>query len=208
MFGTKKLLPADLLPLSLWDNQDGILNLPPILQKAYLTVLRNNGLDSLASERDPKARPIGGISKEDTDKHFAQAFDGSVARVQLAILDPNDEILDAAEALVNTLTGNRLVIVDAPCGAGAASLSLLSTIAELRKKNIVPRIPLEVQVFGAEIAEPARNYANQLFQEAADDLRKEAIFLNYELCRWDATSKHSTTELIKKIISTQNDRSR
>ena len=128
------------IPDSLCDGSS--LRIPPILSTAYLTSLKKNGLMALASGPRPDPAPVGGLSKEVTDLHYAHAFDGSVARAQLALLDPRGEVPTASATLLQFLSGGSLCLTDVPCGAGAATLSLLCAIAELRKEGVLPRVPL------------------------------------------------------------------
>ncbi|GAB3163568.1 hypothetical protein [Telluribacter humicola] len=208
MTNQNRLLPPHTLPETLWDQANGVIELSPILKKAYLETLSENNLEHLSLSRGANDSPIGGISQEETDEHFARSFDGSSARVQLALIDPNYDINGASDALINSLSGNRLVIVDAPCGAGAASLSLLTTIAELRSKQVLPRIPLEVVFIGGEIAEPARRYAQIMVDKVTPELEKQAIFLKTEFRSWDATSDISTTDLIKAVVRAESTKSK
>jgi hypothetical protein len=195
----RRLLDPALLPVSLWEPKSQTLLLPPILAKAYETVIDRHNLRALAESRDPDNPPIGGLDKESADKHFAQAFDGSVARAQLAITDPKNEVMRASNAFIQTLSGNRVCITDAPCGAGAATLAFLSVIAELRACEVLPRQPLDVHLIGAEISNPARNYAVEILEELRSFFEQQAIFVKEEFLTWDVTNKMSNTDLIRRM---------
>jgi len=147
----------------------------------------------------PTTPPVGGLDKARTDQHFAQAFDGSAARAQLAITDPKDEVARASNAFVQFLSGNRVCITDAPCGAGATVFAFLATIAELRAHAVLPREPLDVCLIGAEISGPAREYAAQVLSELRPTLEEQAIFVDAELLDWNVTDSMSTTDLIRKV---------
>lgn len=188
-----------MIPSTLWEKSKEVLNMPPSLADVYKNFIFRHKLDGLA-DRVYDDSPVGGITLEETNKHLAQAFDGSSARVQLAVLDPKNETNGTSDAFIKCLSGNKLVIVDAPCGAGAATLTFLSTISELRKKKVLPRIPLDVVLIGAEIAESARKYAQELIDEIQIDFEKQAIFVKYQFNSWDVTSQVSTADLIKNII--------
>lgn len=195
----RRLLDPALLPASLWNPASQTLLLPPVLARAYETVIDRHNLRALSELRDPKNPPIGGLDREKTDQHFAQAFDGSAARVQLAITDPKDEVLRASNAFIQTLSGNRVCIADAPCGAGAAALAFLSVIAELRACEVLPRQPLYVHLIGAEISEPARGYAVEVLEELRSFFEQQAIFVKEEFLTWDVTDKMSNTDLIRRM---------
>ena len=196
----ERLLRPDLIPDSLWDRGSSRLLLPPALADAYRTALQEAGLIDLSNQRSSEEPPVGGASQEETDKHFAQAFDGSVARVQLAVLDPNGDVASVSDAFIRCLSGNQLCLVDAPCGAGAATLSFLTTIAELRKRGVVPRQPLDVMFVGAEISGPARTRAADMIHRLKDTLESQAIFLTEHFLVWDVTCKFSNTDLIKCMV--------
>jgi hypothetical protein len=157
----KRLLEPSDIPDTLWDGAAETLILPAALASAYITLIDRYGLRALSESRDSDNPPVGGISQEHTDLHFAQAFDGSAARAQLALLDPKDHLTGASNAYLTSIAGNRVSLTDAPCGAGPAALSFLCNIAELRAKDVLPREPLDVHLIGAEISDPARKYARE-----------------------------------------------
>lgn len=195
------------LPKDLWDPtyresgkvELGLLRLPKMLGVAYANVIDTLNLRGLSEHRDAANPPVGGISQVEADKHFAQAFDGSSARAQLALLDPLGKATKSSNNLIETLAGNRVTIADAPCGAGAATFSFLCNIAHLRRCNVLPREPLDVHLIGGEISPPARRYAKQLATELLTCLEEQAITLTVEFQSWDVTDKLSNTDLIRKI---------
>lgn len=188
------------LPKKLWDPDTCFLHIPENLARCYEAVIDRHGLRELAGSRTRDDSPIGGIDQVSTDKHFAQQFDNSVARAQLALTNVKGEVDAASDALLHALSGGAICLTDAPCGAGAASLAFLSTIAELRKHNVLPRMPLEVRLLGAEISSFARDYARQLLEEMRPSLETQAIFLSDQLMEWDATDALSNTDLIQELI--------
>jgi hypothetical protein len=190
------------LPSSLWEAKKKILLLPPALAEAYRTVVEGSEiLLKYAAARDPNNPPVGGISQEQSDKHFAQAFDGSATRVQLAVLDPEGRVPKASRAFYQMLSGNSVTITDAPCGSGAASLAFLAIIAELRAESILPRLPLDVALIGAELSAPARRYAKQMLSALVPSLEQQSIFVQAEFTEWDVTNSVSSARLISRIIS-------
>lgn len=196
----RRLLSPQDIPASLWDEASGALILPAALASAYAAIIDRYGLRQLAeSPRDDNNPPLGGHSQEHTNRHLAGAFDGSVARAQLALLDPNNHLPEASNTYLTSITGNRVVLTDAPCGAGAAALAFLCNVAELRAKGVLPRLPLDVILIGAEISEPARKYALELLAEVRPALEREAIFVEHDFLPWDVTNALSNTDLIKKM---------
>lgn len=200
-----RLLDTELIPASLWNASSETLLLPPALARAYQTLLDRHNLRSLAESRDPNNPPRGGLTQEKTDEHFAKAFDGSVARSQLAVIDPKKEVTRASNAFIQFLSGNKVCITDAPCGAGAAVFAFLATIAELRSEGVLPREPLDVYLIGAEISEPARTYASEILQELRPLLEAQAIFITEKFLYWDVTDALSNTDLIRKMTVMTSD---
>jgi hypothetical protein len=135
-----------------------------------------------------------------SDAHFAQSFDGSAARALLALLDPHDQLSEVSNAFILALAGNSICVIDAPCGAGATSYAFLATIAQLRAEGILPRLPLDVALLGADLSDPARAYASELFPLLIHRLEEQAIFVSAEFRSWDATNKLSTTSLVRRSI--------
>ncbi|HYE27412.1 MAG TPA: hypothetical protein VEA61_04165 [Allosphingosinicella sp.] len=188
------------LPNSIWISGQGIMKIPPPVCISYAAVIKHSNLFEAATGPRPDPAPVGGISQELTDLHFAHAFDGSVARAQLALIDPHNDVPITSATLLRFLSGGTLCLTDVPCGAGAASLALLGSVAQLRREQYLPRVPLYVHIVGGEISAPARAYADQLLTAILPDLEEEAIFATFELCDWDVLSPVSNSELIERII--------
>lgn len=69
-----RLLDPAVLPSTLWEENAGALQLPDLLVSAYVDTLDTHGLREFARSRDPRQPPIGGMTQDETDKHFAQAL--------------------------------------------------------------------------------------------------------------------------------------
>lgn len=186
------------LPDTLWDG-DRLL-IAPLLAASYLESLKTHGLEALAKSGRPDPPPVGGITQQQTDEHYAHAFDGSAARAQLALLDPLGEVTQTAATLLRFLSGGGLCLADVPAGAGAGALSLLCTVAELRRREVMPRVPLSVHLIWGEISEPARNYATFLINNLIQFLEEQAIFVEFENFSWNVLSPLSNTNLIERIV--------
>ena len=166
---TERLLDPKDIPQSLWDG-DKLLLLPQPLKDAYHKTLKTRGLLEDALEAPSSEGDIGGKSKDKTAWHFARRFSGSCARVELAILDPKDELGDASDYFLRVFSGGRVSLLDIPCGSGAASATLLMVVAELRRLNIIPREPLEVFLTGGDKSDTARENACLIFNELRQSL--------------------------------------
>jgi hypothetical protein len=175
------------------------MRLPPALANAYRTLIQRHNLGDLAHSRDPENLPSGGVTAELAHLHFAQAFDGSVARTQLALLDPNGDVIRASNALVASFAGNSTSLTDAPCGAGAAAFAFLACIAELRAQDVLPRLPLDVRLIGAEVSESARILAAEMLLELSPILQEQAITVTANFIPWDVIDDVSNTRLVNQM---------
>src|SRR5215472_17105247 len=92
-----RLVTPDDLPDSLWNPSEHLLELPPLLVSAYTAILDQHDLREVAKNRPPNEGPVGGIGEKETDEHLAWAFPGSAARVELAVLDPQNRIPHVAD---------------------------------------------------------------------------------------------------------------
>jgi hypothetical protein len=195
-----RILPPEDLPDTLWHRDSQELHIPPALADAYRRAVADHQLWELSTTRSSGDSPVGGLSKQDSDTHFAQAFSGSVARAELAVLDPKGEIVHVADAFARVLAGGRVALLDAPCGAGAASLAFLTTVAELRACGVLPRLPLEVTLVGGELSDHARAYADELLQQLHPLLQEQGIRVHHTLSPWDACCSMSTTALMQTFL--------
>ncbi len=195
----ERIVPVEDLPTSLCAS--GMLYIAPDLATAYVTAVNLHGLNQLANARDLKSAPVGGPTKEAADKHFAQAFDGSVARTELAFLDPKSEVANVADALAKLCAGGPIAILDLPCGAGAFSLSILCTLAELRARGTLPRQPLDVVVVGGEFNSHASRYASDLFARVNSFLITQAINVEFKPLFWDVCDPVSNSDVLKRFVA-------
>lgn len=195
----RKLVPPALLPDTLYNLQTGVLKLPPDLVEQYRQLVQQLGLEHLTVQE--QKGPVGGPSKEQTDRHLAWAFAGSAARAELCLLDPFEKLTPVSNAFVETLAGNRVCLTDAPSGSGASSLCLVCAIAELRRANVLPREPLDVHVISAEISDHARHNADALWRSCMPGLASQGIFVTHSERAWDGRDEVSTADLVKTILA-------
>lgn len=195
-----RLLAPSLIPASLWDTATETLTLPACLAAAYIQVVDKNSLRQLAGQRGSGEGPVGGLSKELSDMHFAQAFDGSAARTLLAVLDPKREVGAASDTFIRCTAGNSISLTDVPCGAGAAGLTFLATLAHLRAESVLPREPLEVNFTAGELSSHAREYAEDLLNRMRPSLEAQAIFVTSDFQSWDVTCAISTASLVRRCV--------
>lgn len=183
---------------SLWDGNRILL--PEAIKAAYSSVLSASGLLDVALAPRPDPPPIGGLSQGQTDEHFCHAFDGSLARVQLALLDPHGTAPVTSATLRAFLAGGDVCLVDVPCGAGAGALALLGAVAHFRNLSILPRHPLNVRLLWGEISQPAIGYAITLLSMLKDEFESQGIFVTVESFNWDVLDQLSNMELVERIV--------
>lgn len=186
------------IPSVLWCPDSEYITLPAKVSELWYGLLSKNNLLDLAGQHSPKGFE-GGISKEDTDKHLAWRYNGSCARVVLSMLDPKNDLSKVSDAYSSIFSGGKVFLADLPSGSGAAVVSILSVLYELRRNNVLPRHPLEIKIVAGEISEAARDYACEQLNGLKPFLEEQAIWIDFEVLSWDVLSKISTVDLIKKI---------
>lgn len=194
---SRLIKPSD-IPESLWHAETTCLHLAPTLLTAWKHLLQHAGLKERALQPIPPAI-TGGLSKEATDDHLAWRFTGSSARVQLSLLDPRDELVGVGDAFAKVFSGGTVLVADLPCGSGAAVLTLLTSIAELRSQGRIPRNPLHVKVVGGELSDSARAYASRAIDHIKETLAEQAIWVSAEFLSWNALDKFSTADLTNAL---------
>src|SRR3990167_762095 len=199
----QRLIRPEDIPPSLWQPENGVIHLAPNLVSAWKTILTHANIFEKALLSAPE-NIIGGVTKEATDEHLAWRFSGSSARVQLGLLDPKGKLNTVSDAFARVFSGGTVLIADLPCGSGAALLTILSTIAELRREGRLPRQPLTVKIVGGEISESAREYAKIGIEHIKVSLAEQAIWVSAEFVHWDVLSKFSTADLNNKLTLTGN----
>lgn len=200
----KRFIKSNDIPPSLWCSKSESIVLPTKLVELWEGLLKKNNLLDLAKEIAPSGFE-GGVSKGDTDKHLAWRYNGSCARVLLSILDPKNKLADVSDAYASIFAGNKVFLADLPSGSGAAIISILCTLFELRMHNVLPRHPLYISIVAGEISPTARTYLREQLGKLASYLEEQAIWIDFEILEWDTLSKISTVDLIRKItISSQN----
>jgi len=194
---SQRLLPIDVIPTELWQKQSELLRLPDQLKTAYCSKIESLGLIDIATLHVDEDGPAGGMSDQETKKHFARRFPASCGRVQLAVLDPKDELSSASDLIINSFAGGKVALLDVPCGAGAAFASVLSTIASLRRASCIPCNPLEVNIIGGDLSPFALGLACDLHNSLKDSLAEVSITSKFTAVDWNARDKQKTVELLR-----------
>ena len=208
-------ITSDKIPNSLWDAAPAAivaahpkaLRLPRMLIEVYGEMLDELNLRADAEDQSPNDEgPQGGITEEETHKHFSRNFSGSCARVQFVALDPKEVFKTTRDAFTRMFSGSHLHILDIPCGAGAAGATLLCLAAELRQQGVLPRQPLFVCVVGGDISKPAQKLKRKLYRKLAPRLKDYGIRIAPTVLDWDVEDEEQTSDLINRWVSSANRR--
>ena len=157
---TEPLLPHP-LPECLYCVGENHLILPGTLLSAYKSELSALGINPDVQPEEKRTGPIGGKDEKATNEHFSQAFNGSCARVQLAVLNPNKKESFISDVFIEAMCGGSVAFIDIPCGCGASFISVLTVIAELRRESILPRQPLKIRLVAGDISPSALSIAER-----------------------------------------------
>lgn len=193
-----RLIHPDIIPTSLWDCETDILKLPHSLLSTWATILTRRDLLNDALNNNVRSQ-VGGENEEQTNVHYSQSFNGSCARFQLAFLDPKEDLKEVSNAFVKALAGYDVFIIDVPSGTGAASLSLLCNIAQLREEGLLPTNTLNVNILAGDISPTANEILIESFEEVKVYLNQNEINVTLETVIWDVTCIESTDSLIGHI---------
>lgn len=195
-----RILPISSISEALWAS--GHLRLTSQLAKAFLDRLASEGLIDVAKNLAAANGAPGGESKEEADLHFATRFVNSAGRNLCAALDPHDMLGDLSDALIEPTLSPHVVIVDIPCGAGAAGLALLDCVRTLRREMTFPRIRLQVDIIAGDISSRAVEHYQNLLAALDQELRTDGIFATFHGLAWDVTDGTSNAHLVDRVVST------
>ncbi|HEY3295505.1 MAG TPA: hypothetical protein VGL38_08700 [bacterium] len=163
----------------------------------YQKNLEDEGLLDEACKRTPSdSELIGGSSDEETMAHFAHRFAASCARVEYLILDPSSKFQEESSDILTLLSEGQVSILDVPCGCGAAVLSMIATVADLRQSGVLPKLPLNVDIVGGDISPKAAEMYQKQLAEISEWLTAQGIHLTRKAEFWDAKRPTTTAQLV------------
>ena len=194
-----RLLPIEKIPPDLWRNS--VLRLPQHLSSTYVAYLDKLGLKDLSVDTTEKS-VHGGKTMEETREHFARRFAVSAGRVEYSTLGPSDQFEGLSEAFLSTFSDGFIGVLDIPCGTGAMTAALVSTLTKLRSEKVIPRLPLTISVCAGDYSAEALNIFSLLIQELVEPAAVQGITLIWETNEWDATRGDQTAHLVDRWFAT------
>jgi SAM-dependent methyltransferase len=171
--------------------------MPPALVGPLRDELTERGLfeETCGPARSEKEL-IGGEGVEDARKHFAHRFTTSSARVEFVVLGPGKNFEPTSTDLLSFFKDGRVTVLDLPCGSGGGLFGMLCTIAELRSRHALPRLPVDLHVHAADISPEAMAIHRAMLARVRAPLADVGIRLTEEYSEWDVTDDYSTARLM------------
>ncbi len=193
-----------MIPKKLWNEE--ILFQSDELIKVYKNKLIELSLyDHAKNHKEEGNGATGGMNTDETQKHFAERFLTSSARVQFITINPRGDFGHVSRDLQSTFGSGRISILDIPGGTGAGILSLLCNIAELRVYSQLPRLPLYINIMGGDYSESALSIYMELLNEIKGYLETQLIYIQYQTCQWDALDPPSTNILLNSWLRDEDE---
>lgn len=175
------------------------------LAASYVGRLHTEGLFDLASNQKDAAGEAGGESMNEADAHLAYRFTNSAGRNLCAVLDPNEALGAISNSILAPMLGERVLIVDVPCGAGAAGLSLLDCLKELRLAGALPKLPLSVRIVAGDISTRAIEHYQALVDAAKDSLLSVGISVDLVDFVWDVSDIQKNAIFVDQVVTSAAD---
>lgn len=196
---TDRIVPVKLICDTMWSGVH--LRMTRALTDIYLRRLDSLGLMEIAADQSQAQGAPGGVDDDSTDKHLAWRFTNSVGRNLCAALDPHSRLHDVSNSMLSPLMGDRLLLIDTPCGAGAGGLALLDCVRELRAKSVLPSLPISVCIVAGDLSARARQHYRQLFDGLIAELRSVQIYAQLSELEWDVSDVASTAVFVDRVVS-------
>lgn len=108
---------------------------------------------------------IGGSSNSEAEKHFITRFLNSAVRAQYVCADPTDSQTDIRDMILDQLADGHIFILDLAAGNGAGTLAILGLLCELRAEHCIPKLPLNVHIFGVDYSPNALAFYHQTLNQ-------------------------------------------
>lgn len=187
---------------SVW--KDEVIHLGCALRTSYLQRIKAENLSELAANAATAKGEPGGASNDEADKHFAWRFANSAGRSIYASVDPAKKLQLAHGAISESFLDGNVVLVDAPCGAGAGALGLLSSIYEHRKAGIMATLPLKVTIVAGDFSPRAGEHFDALIGSLKDEFASQAIQVSLSRVHWDAMKIDTSAQFVDAVVAEAN----
>lgn len=192
-----KIFKQKEIPKELWSGD--VLYIPKRLAELYEEMLNKYGVYKEALQ-DHRGKNVGGVSDEETLKHFAGRYLASASRVEYLVLNPKHEFPEIQRDVLSLLSDGKINVLDIPCGTGAGILSLLITLAELRRNRRLPSTPLNIRISAGDISLKALEIYNDFLERASPIVKESGVFLSWRTFEWDATKDNTTSIIMDNLL--------
>ena len=143
---------------------------------------------------------IGGEDAESARRHFISRFPNSASRMCYIVENPRKDCDCISEELLDSFFEGTLCILDLVGGTGAAVVSVLCCIDEMRRKNLRPMLPLNINVFAADISRHALSIYEEMLEEIESFLPESGIAISWKTEVWDARDVSATAALCDRYL--------
>lgn len=143
---------------------------------------------------------IGGEDAESTLKHFVYRFPNSASRMCYIVENPKRDCDGISGEISDSLFEGTLCILDLVGGTGAAVVSLLCCIHEMRYRGVRPMLPLNISVFAADISGHALSIYEEMLTEIRDLISEVGIAVSWKTEVWDARDVSATSALCDRFL--------
>jgi len=198
-----KILNKSKIPTELWSQK--LLHIPNCLVEAYRQSLNDFKIMDIALSTENRRGPIGGSGIEETLQHFAMRYGVSVCRLESLVIDPEHAFTSISDDLLITFSDGKVSILDIPCGTGAAGTSIISTIAALRKSDVLPKLPLDIMITGGDYSQTALNIYDKMIESLRTYLNSVGINVYFSKVLWDAKRPDTTAALVDNWFESSKD---
>lgn len=175
--------------------------IPKNLAEVYRESLNNKGLLEKASIYKSPREIYGGAGDDESEQHYCFRFLNSASRLVRVLIDFPEKFPEITKRSHLIFSSGRIALLDIPCGTGAGSLALLSSLAELRKSGATPSTPITVTIYGGDISSWSRQVFSELSSAIAPKLLEAGIKLHTTVHHWDASEAKSMAAICDEWLA-------
>jgi len=183
------------------ENAMAILNSTANCHKQYCCEL---GLFQNYEDAVKRNGVIGGKSEAESTQHLLGRFLNSAARTQLAAYQPDTSLEQIQQELLSSLSEGKVFLIDIAAGHGAGTLSIINSICELRKEEVLPTDRLAIEIHAIDFnPESLKSYVDLVKSLSghfnAHGISANILTHNIDLTKLDDSLKQEI-EKIKRSI--------